>query len=77
LIKFNPDADDDALVEKWRQHWQRAVELLDTLNGRIILTRLATALQEKRHLAGDAVNEILGDVWATVVWEHVLDKHCS
>jgi hypothetical protein len=77
LLKYNPDADDAALVERWRDHWRHVVELLDTAVARATLDHLASALQERHHLTGDEVREIIGDAWDTVVWAFVFNKHCK
>jgi hypothetical protein len=37
--------------------------------------RPASALQERKHLTGDEVPQIIDDAWDTVVWAWIASKH--
>jgi hypothetical protein len=74
LLRYNPEASDDELIEKWRERWEMAVEILDTPTARCTLGRLASALQEKKHLSSDEVHQVIGDATDTIDWAYIFEK---
>jgi hypothetical protein len=61
LHSYYKTATDDELVDRWLTYWRLTAALLDTGYARGVLGRLAAALQEKRHLSGAEVHQIVGD----------------
>src|SRR3954467_12262336 len=59
LVALYPEEDDTALAHRWRAHVHDTADLLDRLDVRAAVSRVAKALHERVHLSGDQAAVLL------------------
>jgi hypothetical protein len=60
LLIVHTHEGDDSLAERWRAHFVHTADLFDDVFVRSALVRVARALQEKRRLDRDELQELIG-----------------
>jgi hypothetical protein len=59
LVEIAPEVSDDELVWHYRQLWSKAAALLDRIEVRCALFKLADELQKRRLLTGAEIAELI------------------